>query len=82
MNASNTRLLGASESLSLQEVKHAPTVEQCRADQRLWLSKLGTNVPAPNTELDNWLIEMGYCKKVDPAFEDRSNLRVGRYTAK
>src|SRR5262249_29179002 len=23
-----------------QEVKHAPTVEQCRADQRLWLSKL------------------------------------------
>jgi len=23
-----------------QEVKHAPTVEQCRADQRLWLPKL------------------------------------------
>jgi hypothetical protein len=24
-----------------QEVKHAPTVAQCRADQKLWFSKLG-----------------------------------------
>ena len=24
-----------------QEVKHAPTVEQCRADQKLWLSMAG-----------------------------------------
>jgi hypothetical protein len=25
-----------------QQVKHAPTVEQCRANQQLWLSKLQT----------------------------------------
>jgi hypothetical protein len=28
-----------------QEVKHAPTVEQCRADQKLWLFEVGTGTP-------------------------------------
>lgn len=27
-------------SIGAQEVQHAPTVEQCRANQKLWLSKL------------------------------------------
>jgi hypothetical protein len=55
-----------------QNVKHAPTAEQCRADQRLWLSKLEqVGVPDPIDyisfqELTEWLGEMGECKHVDP----------------
>ena len=53
-----------------QEVKHAPTVEQCQADQRLWLSKIevGDNdVSANFTELSGWSREMLDCQHVDPA---------------
>jgi hypothetical protein len=56
-----------------QEVQHAPTVEQCRADQRLWLSKLegpdGTNVTF--RELRGWILEMFDCERVDPEFRVR-----------
>jgi hypothetical protein len=51
------------------QIKHAPTVDQCQADQRLWLSKLGT---APDTDLPNfstlteWESEMNDCQTVDP----------------
>jgi hypothetical protein len=55
-----------------QEVKYAPTVEQCRADQRLWRSKLD-QVPTPSgvkdvsfTELVNWYTEMKDCISIDP----------------
>jgi hypothetical protein len=41
-------------AISSQEVKHAPTVEQCRADQRLWLSKL---------ESDNGVVSIGYWRE-------------------
>ena len=47
-----------------QEVKHAPTVEQCRADQKLWLSMMGgsragvTNVSYK--ELDGWFAQMSH----------------------
>jgi hypothetical protein len=27
-----------------QEVKHAPTIEQCRADQRLWWDQLESQI--------------------------------------
>jgi hypothetical protein len=51
-----------------QEVKHAPTVDQCQADQRLWLSKLeddrGTNDVKFET-LEAWQREMKDCKEVD-----------------
>jgi len=52
------------------QVEHAPTVEQCQADQRLWLSKLevlppDTNLPAFTT-LQQWSSEMGDCREVDP----------------
>jgi hypothetical protein len=57
-------------SLVGQEIKHAPTVAQCQADQRLWLSKLevlppDTNLPAFTT-LQQWSSEMGDCVEVDP----------------
>ena len=55
------------------QIEHAPTVEQCRADQRLWLSKLEdapidvarTNLPSFDT-IGAWSREMNDCKTVDP----------------
>jgi hypothetical protein len=56
-------------SLHAQQVQHAPTVEQCRADQRLWFSRL-EDLPAIKSvsykELGNWLVEMGDCEHVNP----------------
>jgi hypothetical protein len=54
-------------------VKHAPAVEQCRADQRLWLSKLEEPdaVSIANVsflELGGWASEMLDCSDADPAF--------------
>ncbi len=56
-----------------QEVKHAPTVEQCRADQRLWLDKLeGSSASLPNyLTLAGWFHEMHECKSVDPENQRR-----------
>jgi hypothetical protein len=57
-----------------QEVKHAPTVEQCRADQKLWLSKLENEnsvVSISFKELSGWLREMGECRTVDPQFHNQ-----------
>jgi len=61
-------------SLPAQEVKHAPTVEQCRADQRLWLDKLEKSPGSPGTlpdywTLHDWDVEMADCRVVD---HDRS----------
>jgi hypothetical protein len=52
-----------------QDVEHAPTVAQCQADQRLWLSKLEANhglddVTVPT--LVAWEHEMIKCEAVDP----------------
>jgi hypothetical protein len=57
-------------SLTVGQVEHAPTVAQCQADQRLWLSKLeaiptDTNMPS-YTSLLQWSPEMDDCQKVDP----------------
>lgn len=52
-----------------QEIKHAPTVEQCRADQRLWMGKLEESardyLPSFGT-LADWQGEMRNCESVDP----------------
>ncbi|MGA2855399.1 MAG: hypothetical protein ABSE40_00935 [Candidatus Sulfotelmatobacter sp.] len=53
------------------QVDHAPTVAQCQADQRLWLSKIEAegareNLP-PFDVLGEWNREMLDCQKVDPA---------------
>lgn len=53
-----------------QNVEHAPTVEQCQADQAYWFSKLeqthGTNDVTYDT-LQGWHREMDKCLAVDPA---------------
>jgi len=57
-------------SLMFGRVKHAPTVEQCQADQRLWFSRLeggdSAKIPEPYDVLSEWASEMGECDKVDP----------------
>jgi hypothetical protein len=64
------------ELIHAQVVHHAPTVEQCHADQRLWLDKLeepnGAGVAyVTYEELGAWFHEMYECGKVDPANDDR-----------
>jgi hypothetical protein len=52
-----------------QEGQHALTVEQCRADQNLWLSKLANRPGVANVsfkELRGWFNEMNDCESVDP----------------
>jgi aldehyde:ferredoxin oxidoreductase len=52
-----------------QEVEHAPTVAQCQADQRLWLSKLEADHGLDDvtfSTLVGWGTEMVQCEIVDP----------------
>ena len=70
-------------SLWSQEVKHAPTVEQCRADQKLWLSKISDDAKAEEAEglrepvaasisfqqLNFCSLEMHDCARIDPEFK-------------
>jgi len=68
-----TVLLFASLAVS-QEIKHAPTVEQCRADQRLWLGKVENDPSVASVgykELKSWGNEMLYCESVDPDYYNR-----------
>lgn len=59
-----------------QAVEHAPTVAQCQADQRLWMSKLevpngGGLLDIPYDTLMAWVHEMGDCEEVDPDWGDK-----------
>jgi hypothetical protein len=54
------------------QVQHAPTVAQCQADQRLWLSQLegGDRSKLPEFyALIDETKEMDACQKVDPTNE-------------
>src|SRR3974390_2741115 len=66
-------LVGITTSVRANQKKHAYTVEQCRADQRLWLAKLEIvrGFPASSAkELAVWVAEMGECQKTDPALRE------------
>jgi hypothetical protein len=55
-----------------QEINHATTVEQCRADQKLWLAKLegsGGALDVSFVELNAWGQEMSACGVVDSQFK-------------
>ena len=58
------------QSTFAQEVQHAPTVEQCRADQKLWMSQLEHEGPLRSgvAELFDRKDEMMKCETVDPKF--------------
>jgi hypothetical protein len=54
------------------QVEHAPTVAQCQADQRLWLTRVEGGVVDRNRQtlpdykgLEKWDREMSDCEKVD-----------------
>jgi len=63
-----TLILTASLSVG-QDVKHAPTVGQCQADQRVWVADI-EQVDSPRlpkySVLSKWSHEMTDCEKVDP----------------
>jgi hypothetical protein len=76
-------LLVLTTSLNSQnsQIEHAPTIEQCQADQRLWLSKLeqspSDGLPDYLT-LSQWNHEMNDCDKVDSNSSSRfSYLNTG-----
>jgi hypothetical protein len=58
---------------ALSATADAPTVEQCRTDQELWLSKLEAEsiVLIDFRELSDWSREMRQCMGLDQKFEDR-----------
>jgi hypothetical protein len=78
-------------SLWSQEVKHPPTVEQCRADQKLWFSKITDDAKAEAAEglrepvaasisfqkLNFISLEMHDCASVDPESKKEYYLTSG-----
>ena len=67
-----------------QEVKHAPTVEQCRADQKLWMSKLEDETTAVSInfhELQGWFHQMIECRTVDTELSVRYYNTLGEIDA-
>lgn len=66
-----------------QEVKPAPTVAQCRSDQRLWFSKISDDAKAEEAEglrepvaasisfqqLNFLILQMHDCARIDPEFK-------------
>jgi hypothetical protein len=83
-----TALVGL-PAVHAQQVHHAPTVEQCRADQRLWLSKLedlGRGRAGVATvgyrELDqDWSNQMIECMTVDSENNSRYYNTYGETSA-
>jgi hypothetical protein len=58
------------QPIHAQEVKHAPTVEQCRADQKLWLNEVEhASVSTSFPDLVAQEAEMIKCESVDPDFD-------------
>ncbi|HEY6339735.1 MAG TPA: hypothetical protein VIW68_14680 [Candidatus Sulfotelmatobacter sp.] len=52
------------------QVEHAPTVAQCQADQRLWLSQMesdhGQGSLRAYDVIEKWKWEMDDCMSIDP----------------
>ena len=70
------------QAIHAQEVQHAPTFDQCFADQKLWLSEAQeTYVPAPFTELYKRNAEMAECEKVDSSGLNRYYNTMGENNA-
>ena len=61
-------LLLAAQAAISQTIQHAPSIQQCRADQSVWLNQLETdgNLPSVNARtLYEWAHEMEQCQQVD-----------------
>ena|SRR5437868_15431799 len=67
-----------------QEIKHAPRIEQCRADQKLWMSKLEGDNGLKNVsfrELRGWNSVISDCENVDTELHDRYYRTASEITA-
>ena len=68
-------------TLSSQEVKHGPTtVQECRADERLWES-MKDNATVSFRELSDRGRDLFYCMHVDPEWKNVYDLGVGTIDA-
>lgn len=57
----------------IAQIERAPTVAQCQADQRLWLSRLDDedgSLP-PYKTMMRWALEMRDCQTIDPDNDPR-----------
>jgi hypothetical protein len=71
-------VLAASVVMGSGQVEHAPTVAQCQADQRLWLSQIEGGASMLTYDgLSNMADEMNACAEVDPDNEKRYRNDVG-----
>jgi len=62
--------------MSAQEAKQAPTtVEECRADQRLWVS-MKDNATVSFRKLSDLGTDLFYCVHVDPEWKNVYDLAV------
>jgi len=70
MRIAFTVLILATALAFAQQIEHAPTVAECQADQRLWLSRLEDNndklKDITTVTLAHWSSEMRSCEAVDP----------------
>jgi hypothetical protein len=52
------------------QMEHAPTVQQCQADERLWMNKIeetNLTIHPDYITVNAWFNEMRDCQSVDPA---------------
>ena len=70
-----TILILATAPAFAQQIEHAPTVDQCQADQRLWLSRLEDDkdklMDVTDGVLTKWAKEMRSCEAVDQTNHNR-----------
>jgi hypothetical protein len=63
----------------VQELKLAPTLEQCRADQRLWLDKVEkTTLAEDYFTINNWAGEMLDCGVLIPRISGSTTMSPER----
>ena len=63
-----------------QTVEHAPTMEQCQADQTVWLSEVDDQTAIDGESfhtLDQRVVEMGQCEHVDSRNKARYYITAG-----
>lgn len=54
-----------------QTLEHAPTVEQCQADQKIWLTEMTQSNDQSFSTLGQRFTEMRQCIELDPAHNTR-----------
>ncbi len=69
-----------SRATEQQTIEHAPTVEQCQADQAVWVSEVDDQASIDKESfhtLDQRVVEMGECEHVDSRNRVRYYIAAG-----